>query len=96
MKITNIISRPLVTEKSTQLAQSKVYLFEVNSNANKHQVAKTVEELFNVKVANVRISVRKGKEKRVGRKMVTKQLPDIKIAYVRLAEGSIDLFPQAA
>jgi len=96
MKITNIISRPLVTEKSTQLAQNKVYQFEVNANANKHQIAQTIEELFAVKVDNVRISIRKGKEKRVGKKMMTKKRADKKIAYVKLSEGSIDLFPQAA
>lgn len=96
MKITNIISRPLVTEKSTQLAQNKVYQFEVNTHANKHQVAQTIEELFKVKVDNVRIAIRKGKEKRVGKKMVTKKRSDVKIAYVKLSEGTIDLFPQAA
>lgn len=96
MKITNIISRPLVTEKSTQLAQNKVYQFEVNAQANKHQIAQTVEELFKVKVDNVRIAIRKGKEKRVGKKMVTKKRPNIKIAFVKLSEGSIDLFPKAA
>ncbi|QQS43962.1 50S ribosomal protein L23 [Candidatus Roizmanbacteria bacterium] len=96
MKITNILSRPLVTEKSTQLAQNKVYQFEVNTQANKHQVAQTVEELFKVTVESVRIAIRKGKEKRVGKKMMTKKRADIKIAYVKLSEGSIDLFPQAA
>ena len=96
MKITNIISRPLVTEKSTQLAQKKVYQFEVNANANKHQVAQTVEELFKVKVDRVRIAIRKGKEKRVGKKMMAKKREDVKIAYVTLSEGSIDLFPQAS
>lgn len=96
MNITTIINRPLVTEKSTQLAQKKVYLFEVSTDANKHQVAATVEELFKVKVQSVRMAVRKGKEKRVGRSFKTKQMPDIKIAYVTLAEGSIDLIPQAA
>ena len=95
MNITEIITRPLVTEKSTKLAESKVFLFQVHKAANKHQIAETVEELFDVKVDHVRISIRKGKEKRVGRRMTPKAMPNIKIAYVRLAEGSIDLFPQA-
>lgn len=96
MKITSIINRPLVTEKSTQLAQKKVYLFEVSVNANKHQVANTIEELFKVKVQDVRMAVRKGKEKRVGRSMKTKKMSDVKIAYVTLSEGTIDLVPKAS
>ena len=95
MNIIHVISRPLVTEKSTQFAQKKVYLFEVHTDANKYQVKQTVEELFKVKVASVRISIRKGKSKKVGRKMIVKELPNIKIAYITLKDGSIDLFPQA-
>jgi len=95
MNITHIITRPLTTEKSTQLAASKVYLFEVNKKANKHQIIETVETLFKVKVDSVRVSIRKGKVRRVGKKMVSKPVADIKIAYVTLNEGAIDLFPQA-
>lgn len=94
MNIAQIIKHPVITEKTTQSAKSKVYAFEVHEDANKHQIAETVEQLFKVKVATVRITIRKGKEKRVGRKMKTTMLPDRKIAYVYLKEGTIDLFPQ--
>lgn len=84
----------MITEKSTDLAAKKVYAFVVHEDANKHMIAEAVEKLFTVKVSSVRVTIRKGKEKRVGRRMKTKQLPDQKVAYVTLKEGSIDLFPQ--
>ncbi len=95
MNIHKVISRPLVTEKSTEQAKNKVYLFEVHTEANKNQIKSVIEQLFKVTVSSVRVSTRKGKEKRVGRKMISKQLPDTKIAYITLKDGSIDLFPQA-
>ncbi len=95
MKINDIIVKPLVTEKTTRLAQDKVYAFQVNPKANKHQVTEVVEQFYKVEVDNVRMITRKGKEKRVGRKMMTKQMPDTKIAYIRVKKGTIDLFPQA-
>jgi len=60
--------QPLITEKSTQLTKSKVYTFVVDSYANKHAVKQTVELVYGVKVSAVRVSVRKGKEQRVGKK----------------------------
>jgi len=54
-----------------------------------------VESMFKVKVASVRISIRNGKEKRVGRKMQKVSKPDLKIAYVTVKEGTIDIFPKA-
>jgi len=95
MKINSIINQPLITEKSTQQAGNGVYLFDVSRDANKHQVAETVESLYEVTVQSVKIVVRKGKEKRVGRKMKAKQMPDRKIAYVTVSKGDIDLFPKA-
>ncbi len=86
---------PVITEKTSQLAQNKIFTFQVNINSNKNQIAKTIEGLFGVTVNTVRVITRKGKEKRVGRKMVSKMLPDTKIAYITLKKGTIDLFPQS-
>jgi len=55
----------------------------------------TLEKLYKVKVRDVKIMIRKGKKKRVGRKMTVKSLPSRKIAFIKLSEGKIDLFPQA-
>ena len=95
MQINTIILQPVLTEKSSQLAKDKVYAFEVHEDANKHQVTKALEEVYKVKVAQVRILVRQGKLRRVGNKMQYKKLADKKIAYITLKEGKIDLFPQA-
>ncbi len=89
------IVRPLMTEKATQMTNAKVYSFVVHPDANKHAVKVTVESMYKVKVASVRISIRKGKEKRVGRKMQTVSKPDLKIAFVTVKEGTIDIFPKA-
>ncbi|PIQ73839.1 50S ribosomal protein L23 [Candidatus Roizmanbacteria bacterium CG11_big_fil_rev_8_21_14_0_20_36_8] len=95
MKVKTLIKKPLITEKSTQKSQNKVYIFEVDTNANKHQLSKSISELYKVKVASVRTITRKGKEKRVGKKMMTKKRSDKKLAYITVSEGTIDLFPQS-
>lgn len=95
MKLNNILIQPVVTEKTTGQAQNKVYTFEVHTSANKNQIAHAVEQLFEVQVDTVKTTIRKGKEKKVGRKMNIKKLPDRKIAFVTLTKGSIDLFPQS-
>ncbi|MBW7960319.1 50S ribosomal protein L23 [Patescibacteria group bacterium] len=94
MNIKDTIIEPVLTEKATNLVKNKVYMFVVNIKANKRQVKETIEKIYKVKVSGVRVMVRKGKEKRVGRKMMTKKMPNIKVAYVKLKEGKIDIFPQ--
>ena len=95
MNINTIIIKPVITEKTTRLSQEKVYAFQVNTDVNKHQVAETIEKLYSVEVDTVRMMTRKGKEKKVGRKMMIKKLADTKIAYIKLKKGTIDLFPQS-
>jgi large subunit ribosomal protein L23 len=63
----DIVIRPIITERSTEGLAEKKYTFEVAKKANKTEIKKAVESLFNVKVAKVNtISVR-GKKKRMGR-----------------------------
>lgn len=95
MKINEILIKPLVTEKTTKMVNEKVYSFQVNAKANKNQIKKTVEEIFKVKVRSVRVISRLGKVRRTGKKMMKKQMPGKKIAYVSLKEGKIDIFPQS-
>ncbi len=90
-----VLISPLITEKATQMTKSKVYTFVVDSYSNKHAVKHTVESIYGVKVASVRVSTRKGKEKRVGKKGQTASKPDYKIALVTLKSGEIDIFPKA-
>ena len=86
MNSNQIIRRPLVTEKSTMLREEgNVIAFEVDPGANKIQVKNAVEELFKVKVAEVRLFNVRGKMKRMGRYEGKRR--DWRKAYVRLKEG---------
>lgn len=62
----DIIIRPVITEKSSSLMALNKYTFEVAKSANKIQIAKAVEEAFNVKVASVNTLNVKGKPRRRG------------------------------
>ena len=89
-----VLKRPIVTEKSTILGESGRYVFEVDSNATKHDIAKAVEWAFDVKVVKVNTLMVTGKVKRYGRRP-SKQA-DWKKAIVLLASGdSIQLFEGA-
>jgi large subunit ribosomal protein L23 len=86
MNANQIIRRPLVTEKSTNLRdKGNVLAFEVSSSANKIEVKTAVEELFKVKVEDVRILNVRGKLKRMGRWEGRRR--DWRKAYVRLKKG---------
>ena len=92
MRVQDILRRPLITEKSTELRDERnIIAFVVDSRANKIEVRRAVEAQFQgVKVAEVRIVNMHGKVRRQGR--FVGRRPDWKKAYVRLAEGQIDLF----
>lgn len=63
----DIIVRPIITEKSMIGATDKKYTFEVAKKAGKIEIAKAVEELFNVKVAKVNTVNVRGRLRRQGR-----------------------------
>ncbi|MBI4225523.1 50S ribosomal protein L23 [Candidatus Roizmanbacteria bacterium] len=95
MKFNDILIKPILTEKATNLANTNIYMFETNFKANKHNIKEALEKLYKVKVKQVKILIRKGKKRKVGRRMTFKKLADKKIAFIQLEEGKIDLFPQA-
>lgn len=94
MRADHIIIKPVITEKSTDLAAKNVYLFQVHEDANKYQVAEYIGKIYNVTVDSVRIANRKGSVKRVGKKMMPKRFPTVKYAYVSVKKGTINAFPQ--
>lgn len=59
----DILLRPIITEKITELGDKRQYAFEVPLNVNKIEVVKAVEKKFNVKVTSVRTVRVKGKLK---------------------------------
>ena len=86
MKITDVIRRPLITEKTTILREDgQTLVLQVASHANKVQIRQAVEKLFGSKVADVRTAKMPGKLKRQGR--FVGRRPDWKKAYVRLRDG---------
>jgi large subunit ribosomal protein L23 len=67
MDARDIIKRPVITERSTDLMAEKKYTFEVDVRANKTEVKDAVEAIFGVTVEKVNIMNYKGKFRRVGR-----------------------------
>lgn len=88
----DIILRPLVTERATKLMEENKYAFVVHKKANKIEIKKAVEKLFNVNVQSVNTMNMKGKFRRVG--VHRGYCPDWKKAVVTLEEGSkpIEIF----
>ncbi len=89
----DVIIRPLISEKSSDLMEDNKYTFVVSGKANKIQIKRALEEIFDVKVKSVNTANFKGKRKRLGRYPMGKQ-PSWKKAVITLAEGSkpIELF----
>jgi large subunit ribosomal protein L23 len=91
-----LIQRPIITEKSTELKETcNRYLFKVDVDANKREIKKAVEDLFNVRVKQVTTAIYRGKPRvvmnRSGR--FAGKTTNWKKAYVTLAEGdSIEVF----
>jgi large subunit ribosomal protein L23 len=86
MKLTDVIRRPLVTEKTTiQREDGRTVVFQVAVDANKTEIRRAVEKLLGSKVDSVRTSVAHGKFKRQGK--FAGRRSDWKKAYVRLKDG---------
>lgn len=86
MKLTDVLRRPLITEKtSIQREDGRTIVFQVAVDANKIQIRQAIEQLLGSKVDRIRTSIAHGKVKRQGR--YAGRRPDWKKAYVTLREG---------
>ena len=86
MKLTEVIRKPLVTEKtSIQREDGRTIVFHVALAANRTEIKRAIEQLLGPKVESVRTSIAHGKIKRQGR--FAGRRSDWKKAYVRLREG---------
>ncbi len=91
MEARDIVIKPVVTEKSTDLISENKYTFQVDLRANKAQIKDAIEEIFKVKVTRVNTARVMGKMRRMGR--TEGKRPDWKKAIVTLADGhSIEVF----
>lgn len=92
--MTQIIKRPLITEKNSVYSAMNTYVFEVDKKAKKDQIKKAIEDAFSVKVNEVRTSLCRDRVRRTGQKF--SNIRYWKKAYVKLAEGEkIGLFEGA-
>lgn len=82
----DVIKRPVITEKSTDLMEEKKYVFEVDPKSNKTEIKQAVESIFNVKVEKVNTVKVPRKPKRMGR--YTGYTALRKKAIVKLSEDS--------
>ena len=89
----SIVIAPVLTEKSVRMARTQnKYTFKVAKQANKIQIAKAVEQIFDVEVEKVNTVKMHGKQRQQNFKAVGRT-PDWKKAIVTLKEGqTIDLF----
>ena len=86
IKLTEIIRRPLITEKTTVVREDgRTLVFQVAVESNKIDIKRAVEQLLGAKVACVRTSLAHGKMKRQGK--FAGRRSDWKKAYVKLREG---------
>ena len=86
MTMHDIIIKPIVSEKSMDQLADRKYTFKVALNANKIEIAKAVEQIFDVKVEKVTTSRVRGKVKRMG--VHSGKRSDWKKAVVKLTADS--------
>ena len=93
-RLTDVIRRPLITEKATTALELNQYTFEVDHRAAKPEIKAAIEQLFDVRVVGISTMNPPRRTRRIGR--FSGKRAQVKKAIVRLAEGStIQLFPEA-
>jgi len=96
MKVSEVLIKPIVSEKSNQLTEKRrTYAFRVHKRANKLEIKKAVEEFYGVAVEEVNTLVVPGKNKTRYTKagFIKGVKPSYKKALVTVAEGdTIDLY----
>lgn len=85
MNVHEVLLRPMITEKSTIMADMGKYSFQVAPKANKIQIKEAVQKTFGVTVEDVNVTRLRGKVKRYGPRF--KKRPDVKKAVVTLKSG---------
>lgn len=87
----DIIVKPVITEKSMGAMEENKYTFRVAKKATKIDIKRAIEEVFSVKVEDVKTMIVKGKVKRMGR--YQGKTSDWKKAIVTLKDGDkIEIF----
>lgn len=84
--VRDVILRPIITERSTEMMGDNKYVFEVAPKTNKTEIKLAIEKIFDVKVESVNTMNVKGKPKRMGR--YTGKRKDWKKAIIKLTADS--------
>lgn len=93
MEINKVLLKPVISESSIKDMESNKYVFVVNKNANKYEVAKAVKESFGVDVLNVRTRIIKGRSRRSLRRRDRVDLGPSKRATVQVGKDQkIEIF----
>jgi large subunit ribosomal protein L23 len=87
--VRDVILRPIITERSTEMMADNKYVFEVAPRTNKTEIKLAVEKIFEVKVASVNTINVKGKPKRMGKHIGKRK--DWKKAIITLTADSKSL-----
>jgi large subunit ribosomal protein L23 len=82
----DIIKRPVITERTSELINNLTYVFEVDIRSNKTEIKQAIEKIFKVKVASVNTMRVPAKPKRYGR--YEGYTSEWKKAIVKLKPGS--------
>ena len=82
----DIIKRPVITERTSELMSNLTYVFEVDKRANKIEIRQAIEQIFKVKVTRVNTQIVPAKPKRYGR--YSGYTSEWKKAFVTLSQDS--------
>lgn len=88
--VSDIIIKPLVTEKTQLMSQDECYVFEVNPKSTKNEIRDAIQKFFDVKVKDVRTAIKPRKKVMKGGKLVGKRSKQKK-AFITLKEGKIEI-----
>jgi len=92
-QLLNLIKYPIITDKTTKAIEENVYYFAVEKKANKIQIKKAVEYIFNVKVKKINTLNQPKKSKTIGR--FKGYLCQYKKAIIKLdSQSKINLFEE--
>ena len=88
--VPDIILKPLITEKTQVMNQDECYVFEVNPKSTKNEIKDAIQKFFDVKVKDIRTSIKPGKKVLRGGRPVGKRSKQKK-AFITLKEGKIEI-----
>ena len=94
-RISDVILKPMITEKGVALGESGKYVFQVNKNASKGAIVNELKRIYGVDVVDVKTMIMPGKRRRIAKTSRFTKTAQRKKAIVSLKKGQkIDFFTQ--